>query len=88
MPGSKVPISLIRLLDRKTILVGAIDVATPGIETPEAVAAILTEATKYADADRIQACTNCGMAPLPRSVAAAKLEALGAGAALMRARVG
>ena len=85
--GSKVPISLIRLLDRKTILVGAIDVATTQIETPEAVASILTEATRYADAERIQVCTNCGMAPLPRRVAAAKLEALGVGAELMRARV-
>jgi 5-methyltetrahydropteroyltriglutamate--homocysteine methyltransferase len=82
--GSKVPISLIRLLDQKTILVGAIDVATTAVETPEAVAAILTEAAKHADVERIQACTNCGMAPLPRSVAVAKLAALGAGAALMR----
>ena len=82
--GSKVPISLIRLLGDKTILVGAIDVATQKIETPEAVASILAEALKYADAERIQACTNCGMAPLPRSVAVGKLKALGAGAALMR----
>jgi 5-methyltetrahydropteroyltriglutamate--homocysteine methyltransferase len=85
--GSKVPISLIRLLDAKTILVGAIDVANQIIETPEAVAAVLTEALKHADAERIQACTNCGMAPLPRRVAAGKLAALGAGAKLMRARV-
>jgi 5-methyltetrahydropteroyltriglutamate--homocysteine methyltransferase len=85
--GSKVPISLIRLLDRKTILVGAIDVANLAVETPEAVAAVLTEALKYADSDRIQACTNCGMAPLPRRVAVGKLKALGAGATLMRTRV-
>jgi 5-methyltetrahydropteroyltriglutamate--homocysteine methyltransferase len=84
--GSKVPISLIRLLSDKTILVGAIDVATNEVETPEAVAAVLTEAAKHADAKRIQACTNCGMAPLPRVVAAGKLAALGAGAELMRAR--
>ncbi len=82
--GSKVPISLIRLLDNKTILVGAIDVAEQTVETPEAVAGILAEAQKHADAERIQACTNCGMAPLPRSVAAGKLQALGAGAALAR----
>ena len=82
--GSKVPISLLRLLDRKTLLVGAIDVATNTVETPEKVAAVLTEATKHADRERIQACTNCGMAPLPRHVAAAKLEALGKGAELAR----
>ena len=84
--GSKVPLSLIRLLPDKQILVGAIDVATTEVETPEQVAAILTEATKYADSARIQACTNCGLAPLPRGVAAAKLAALGAGARMMRER--
>jgi 5-methyltetrahydropteroyltriglutamate--homocysteine methyltransferase len=84
--GSKVPISLIRLLDRKAILVGAIDVADQTVETPEKVAAILEEAMKYADAERIQACTNCGMAPLPRQVAVGKLKALGAGVELARAR--
>jgi len=83
--GSKVPISLIRHLPSKDILVGAIDVASSKVETPEAVAAVLREATKYADASRIQACTNCGMAPLPRAIAEAKLVALGAGARLLRA---
>jgi 5-methyltetrahydropteroyltriglutamate--homocysteine methyltransferase len=82
--GSKVPISLIAHLKDKDILVGAINVATSRIETPEDVAGTLTEALKYADAERIQACTNCGLAPLPRAVAAGKLQALGAGAALMR----
>jgi 5-methyltetrahydropteroyltriglutamate--homocysteine methyltransferase len=86
--GSKVPLSLIRLLPDKEILVGSIDVATQAVETPDAVAAILTEATRHADTQRIQACTNCGLAPLPQHVAAAKLEALGAGARLMRQRHG
>ena len=42
--GSKVPMSLIGLLDDKEILVGAIDVATNTVETPEEVAATLREA--------------------------------------------
>jgi 5-methyltetrahydropteroyltriglutamate--homocysteine methyltransferase len=79
-----VPISLIRLLDSKTILVGVINVATNAIETPEAVAAVLTEATGYAEAERIQACTNCGMAPMTLGVAYGKLRALAEGAALAR----
>lgn len=83
--GSRVPVSLIGLLPDKDVLVGVIDVATMDIESPEAVAATLREALKYADAERLQACTNCGMAPLPRSIASAKLHALGAGARLMRA---
>ncbi len=82
--GSKVPISLIRHLKDKVILVGAIDVATTRIEQPKDVAATLRSALEHADAERIQGCTNCGLAPLPRSVAAGKLAALGAGVRLVR----
>ena len=80
--GSKVPLSLIRLLPDKIIQVGVIDVATKSVESPEAVAAVLAEACKHADNERIHASTNCGMAPLPRALAEAKLEALVAGARL------
>jgi 5-methyltetrahydropteroyltriglutamate--homocysteine methyltransferase len=85
--GSRVPLSLVRLLKDKTILVGAIDVATEAIETPEEVAGTLAEALRHADAERVQACTNCGMAPLPRATARGKLAALGAGARLARGRI-
>jgi len=84
--GSRVPLSLIRLLPDKEILVGVIDVATHAVETPEAIVAVLTEAMRHADVERIQACTNCGLAPLPQSVARAKIAALGAGARMMRER--
>ncbi|WP_223477988.1 methionine synthase [Oricola indica] len=84
--NSRVPISLIGLLPDKDLLIGCIDVASTEIETPETVAGIIDEALKHADAERIYPCTNCGMAPLSRDVAAAKLHALGAGAALARAR--
>ena len=82
--GSRVPLSLVKHLSDKTLLIGAIDVATNAVETPEAVAAVMREAMKYADKERLQACTNCGLAPMPRDVAAAKLAALGAGARLLR----
>jgi 5-methyltetrahydropteroyltriglutamate--homocysteine methyltransferase len=85
---SRVPIALIGLLPDKQLLVGAIDVATNRVETPEEVAAVIAEALKHADAERIQPCTNCGLAPLPRDIAAGKLRALGAGAALARSRHG
>ena len=65
-------------------MVGVIDVATNRIESPGDVAAVLKTATKYADTDRIYACSNCGLAPLPRAVAVGKLKALGAGATLLR----
>jgi 5-methyltetrahydropteroyltriglutamate--homocysteine methyltransferase len=86
--GSHVPISLIALLKDKDILVGAIDVATKQIETPEAVAAVIRTAMEFAAPEHIQPCTNCGMAPLSRAVAAGKLQALAAGAAIVRGEVG
>jgi 5-methyltetrahydropteroyltriglutamate--homocysteine methyltransferase len=86
--NSRVPLSLLKLLDGKTVQVGAIDVATDAIETPEEVAAVITEATKYVAKERIVAGTNCGMAPMLRDIALAKLAALGRGAELARKQLG
>jgi 5-methyltetrahydropteroyltriglutamate--homocysteine methyltransferase len=86
--GSKVPLSLIKHLSDKQILVGVIDVASTTIETAEQVAATIDEALKHADKSRVQACTNCGLAPFPKAIAEAKLMALGAGARLARKRHG
>ncbi len=85
---SKVPMSVLRLLKDKEVLVGAIDVASVNVETPEKVASTLRAAMEFVDPERIIACTNCGMAPLPRHVAEGKLRALGAGAALLRKELG
>jgi 5-methyltetrahydropteroyltriglutamate--homocysteine methyltransferase len=85
---SKVPMSVLRLLKDKEVLVGAIDVASMTVETPEKVASTLRAAMEFVDPERIIACTNCGMAPLPRHVAEGKLKALGAGAALLRRELG
>ena len=85
--NSRVPLSLIGLLKDKTVMVGAIDVATNAVETPEQVAATIEAALEFVDAERLSPCTNCGMAPLPRAVASGKLKALGAGAELMRKRL-
>jgi 5-methyltetrahydropteroyltriglutamate--homocysteine methyltransferase len=79
---------LISLLEGKDILVGAIDVATDKVETAEEVAAVIHEAMKYAPKERIIPCTNCGMAPMRREIALAKLQALGEGAALARQTLG
>ena len=65
-------------------MVGAIDVANNEIETPEEVAETLRNALRYVDPDKLYPCTNCGMAPLAREVARGKLQALSAGAAIVR----
>ncbi len=82
--NSHVPIELLELIRGKKVMVGAIDVATNSIETPEEVANTLREALKYVDADKLYPCTNCGMAPLSRDVARGKLQALTAGADIVR----
>ena len=48
------------------VMVGAIDVATQTIETPEEVADTLRKALQFVDADKLYPSTNCGMAPLSR----------------------
>jgi len=82
--NSRVPMSLLGLLKDKELMVGAIDVATNEVESPERVAQTLREAMEYVHAEQIFPCTNCGMAPLPRDVAIGKLRALGRGASLAR----
>lgn len=82
--NSRVPMDLIELIRGKKVMVGAIDVASSVIETPEEVAGTLRKALQFVDADKLYPCTNCGMAPLSREVAMAKLRALGAGAAIVR----
>lgn len=82
--NSHVPLELLELIRGKKVMVGAIDVATDSIETPEEVAATLRKALQYVDADKLYPCTNCGMAPLSRHVATGKLNALAAGAEIVR----
>ena len=84
--NSHVPMSLLRLLEGKDVLVGVIDVANDQVETAEQVASVVAEAMKYVPKARIFPCTNCGMAPMDREVAAGKLRALAAGTALARSR--
>ena len=82
--NSHVPIDLLELIRGKKVMLGAIDVATNHIETPEEVADTLRKALQFVDADKLYPSTNCGMAPLSRAVARGKLNALSAGAAIIR----
>jgi 5-methyltetrahydropteroyltriglutamate--homocysteine methyltransferase len=86
--NSHVPIDLVGLLTGKDVLVGAIDVASDLVETPEDVARTIRAALRFVPAERLYPCTNCGMVPLSRDVARAKLGALAAGAALVREELG
>ncbi|MBS9778132.1 MAG: methionine synthase [Gammaproteobacteria bacterium] len=82
--NSHVPVDLIGLLRGKKIMLGAIDVSSTTIETPEEVADTLRKALDFVDADKLYPSTNCGMAPLARDIATAKLRALSEGAQIIR----
>jgi 5-methyltetrahydropteroyltriglutamate--homocysteine methyltransferase len=83
---SHVPMDLMALLEGKDVLVGVIDVASDVVETPEEVADTIGQALQFVPHARLLPCTNCGLAPMRRAVAEAKLKALVQGAALARQR--
>ena len=85
---SHVPPELMKLLEGKDVMVGVIDVASDEVETPEQVADTIGRALQFVARERLIPCTNCGMAPMDRDVALAKLQALAQGAALARERFG
>jgi 5-methyltetrahydropteroyltriglutamate--homocysteine methyltransferase len=83
---SHVPPDLMALLKGKDVMVGVIDVASDQVETPEAVAETIANALRFVPRERLIACTNCGMAPMDRAIALAKLEALAKGAEMAQRR--
>ena len=86
--NSRVPLELTGLLKGKIVQAGVIDVANDSIESTEDVVAVIEAVMKFVPRDNIIATTNCGMAPMRRDIAEAKLMALGAGARLARERLG
>ncbi len=84
---SRVPMELMKLLKGKDLLVGVIDVASDVVETPAEVEKTILKAAKLVPASRIFPCTNCGMAPMDREIAVAKLHALVAGAERARKKL-
>jgi 5-methyltetrahydropteroyltriglutamate--homocysteine methyltransferase len=78
--GSNVPLEVLDLLGDKSVQAGVIDVATETVETPDQVAAVIEAVAEHIPLDRVFPSTNCGMVPLSRDVAVAKMNALGEGA--------
>jgi 5-methyltetrahydropteroyltriglutamate--homocysteine methyltransferase len=83
---SRVPLDLMALLQGKDVMVGVIDVASDAVETPQEVAQTIQQALQFVPREHLLVCTNCGLAPMSREVAEAKLRALVEGAALARQR--
>src|SRR5690242_19050426 len=85
--NSKVPLELLALLPGKIVQAGVIDVASDEVETAEDVVKVIEDVAKFVPKANIVATTNCGMAPMRREIAEAKLMALGAGAKLARQKL-
>jgi 5-methyltetrahydropteroyltriglutamate--homocysteine methyltransferase len=67
---------------------GVIDVKTHDVETPAIVAERIRQALRVVPTDRLAVNPDCGLVHLPRPVAFAKLEAMVAGAAIVRRELG
>jgi 5-methyltetrahydropteroyltriglutamate--homocysteine methyltransferase len=85
---SKLDCAVLAKLTGKNIILGVLDLSTDDVEMPETIAARIRRALPYIDADRIIVAPDCGMKYLPRDAAFGKLQAMVAGARLVRAELG
>jgi 5-methyltetrahydropteroyltriglutamate--homocysteine methyltransferase len=83
---SGIDTAVLATLPGKRIILGVIDLDDLGVETPETVADRIRRALPYKRPDELVAAPDCGMKYLPRDVAYGKLEAMVAGAAMVRAQ--
>ena len=84
---SKLDCAVLEKLPGKTIILGVLDLSDVTIETPETVAARIRRALPHVPAQRIIVAPDCGLKYLPRDVAFAKMQAMVAGAAIVRAEL-
>ena len=84
---SKLDCAVLEKLPGKTILLGVLDLSDLAIETPEQVAARIRRALPHVPAEHIIVAPDCGLKYLPRDVAFAKMQAMVAGAAIVRAEI-
>lgn len=82
----KLDLSVLDGLPSKVIILGVLDLGDQRVETPEIVATRVEAAFKFVPPERLVIAPDCGMKYLAREVAFAKLEAMAAGAAMVRAR--
>ena len=85
--ASGVDLAVLRELNGKDIVFGAIDVGTEEVETADVVADRLRQALEHVPAERLFPCTDCGLVPRTRDASRGKMRALAAGAAIVRAEL-
>jgi 5-methyltetrahydropteroyltriglutamate--homocysteine methyltransferase len=81
---SRLDCSVLSELKGKKILLGVLDLSDMTVETPEVVAARVRRALPYVAAEDVVVAPDCGLKYLPRLVADGKMNAMVAGAAIVR----
>ena len=81
---SSLDCSVLSKLPGKTIILGVLDLSTNEVESPEVVAGRIKRALPYVSPDRTIVAPDCGLKYLPRDVAIGKMQAMVAGARLVR----
>jgi 5-methyltetrahydropteroyltriglutamate--homocysteine methyltransferase len=81
---SELDCSVLAKLPGKTVILGVLDLSVREIETPETVAARIRRALPYVPAEKLVIAPDCGFKYLPRDIAYAKMEAMVAGARIVR----
>ncbi|MFZ9505367.1 MAG: hypothetical protein ACO29W_00085 [Burkholderiaceae bacterium] len=81
---SNLDVAVLKDLAGKKIILGVVDLADMTVESPETIAARIRRALPYAPAENIIVAPDCGMKYLPRDVAFGKMQAMTAGAAIVR----
>ena len=74
-------------LSPKVVVLGVLDLGDPRVESPQMVGDRIRAALPHVPAERLVPAPDCGMKYLPRALAFAKLRALSAGAARVRAEL-
>jgi 5-methyltetrahydropteroyltriglutamate--homocysteine methyltransferase len=85
---SNLDTSILTNLAGKTIILGVIDLSDPEVESAETVAARIRRALPHVDPTKVIVAPDCGMKYLPRETAFGKMQAMVAGAAIVRAEMG
>ncbi len=79
--------SILEALAGKKIMLGVLDLGDPGVVTPRTVAARIRRALPFVRAEDVIVAPDCGLKYLDRDVAIGKLEAMVAGAAMLRSEM-
>lgn len=83
----KLDLGILKELAPKTIMLGVLDLGDKSAETPQTVAERIRAGLKFVPADKLVPAPDCGMKYMERELAFAKLQALAAGAAIVRAEL-